>query len=103
MSVNVYQTATELLDWTIDWATRGIGTDTISTSTFTQSSGDFTLSSTSIGASPSTGAANQATTFWLTGGVPGKFYNITNNVTTAGGRTMQETMNYECLPQRNLT
>jgi hypothetical protein len=102
MTVNIFQTASELLDYTVDWATRGLGTDTISTSTFSGSSGDFTISTTSIGASPSSNAANSATVFWLTGGVPGKFYSINNTIVTVGGRTMQETIIFACLSARTL-
>jgi len=96
----IQQTPTELLDWTIDWATRGLGGDTIASSTFTQSSTDFTLSSETITTSPSTRAADSATLFWLTGGIPGQIYTITNTVITAGGREMQETVTYNCISQR---
>ena len=94
MSCNtiVTQTAAELLDWTINWATRGLGSDTISTSVWSQSSTDFTISDISN--------TNMTTTFWLTGGIAGNSYSITNTIVTAGGRTMQETVNYLCIAQR---
>lgn len=90
----IQQTPQELLDYIIDWATRGLGTDTINGSSYTQSSSDFTLSNKSIGSPPTT------TTFWITGGVAGEYYTITNTVTTAGGRTLQETVIYQCIAQR---
>jgi hypothetical protein len=86
------QTSAELLDWSINWATRGLGIDTIASSSYTQSSSDFTLSNESNTAT--------TTTFWLTGGIPGNFYTITNSIVTAGGRDMQETVIYECIAQR---
>lgn len=96
-TVPITQTPGDLLDYTIDWAVYGLGTDTIVSQTFTVASADFTISNASIGASPSTGAANSATTFWLTGGVPQNIYQITNNIVTAAGRHIQETINYNCV------
>lgn len=93
-SNTVSQTYTENLDWTINWNNRGLQGDTVASSSFTQSSNEFTLSNFSL--------TTTTTTFWLTGGIPGKFYTITNTIITAGGRTLQETMIYECLPQRML-
>ncbi|MDE3060739.1 MAG: hypothetical protein KGJ06_06990 [Pseudomonadota bacterium] len=89
---NLEQTPAELLDWTINWASRGLGSDTILTSEWSQSSEDFTVSDTS-----NTGTT---ATFWLTGGTAGNTYTITNTVTTSGGRTLQETVSYICIPQR---
>lgn len=100
MTLMIDQSPSEILDYEIDWATRGIGTDTISTSAFSASSSEFTVSNPQIVASPSTGVAAQATLFFLTGGIPGSFYYITNTIVTAGGRTMQETVTYECLNER---
>ena len=82
----------ELLDWTINWAARGLGTDTIASSAWGQSSADFTISNISH--------TTTTTTFWLTGGNPSNSYSITNTIVTAGGRTMQETVNYLCIAQR---
>lgn len=100
MTLTVTQTPSELLDYVIDWVTRGLGADTISTSTFSASSSDFTISNTQIVSSPSTSAANSATQFWITGGIPGNFYYITNSIITSGGRKMQETVIYECINER---
>ena len=92
MTTIIEQTPTELLDWTINWAARGLGNDVILSSAWSQSSGDFTLSQT--------GHGSTATTFWLTGGIAGNSYSITNTISTSGGREMQETVTYICIPQR---
>lgn len=100
MTINISQTPQELLDYEIDWVTRGLADDTIATSAWVASSDDCTLSNSSIGPSPSTGAESSATTIWLTGGVAQNIYTITNTITTAAGRTMQETITYLCVAQR---
>lgn len=92
MSCNIQQTPAELLDWTINWAARGLGSDTIATSAWGVSSADVTLSSPS--------QTTTTTTTWLTGGLPGNVYTITNSIVTSGGREMQETISYICIPQR---
>jgi hypothetical protein len=92
MTVVIEQTPTELLDWTINWATRGLGTDTISTSAWSTSSVDITVSSPSY--------TTTTTTIWVTGGIAGKRYAITNTITTSGSRTLQETITYVCIPQQ---
>lgn len=94
MSVPISQTASELLDYTINWPARGLGTDTIASSTWATSSSDITISNQQIINS------NTQTLFWLTGGVAGTVYTITNTIITSGGRTMQETVNYYCEAQR---
>lgn len=88
----IEQTPAEKLDWEIDWSTRGLGADTIASSSFQGSSSDITLSDLS----------NTATTatFWLTGGFPGTTYYITNTIVTSGGRTMAETIPFVCIPKR---
>jgi hypothetical protein len=88
------QTTTEILDWTINWATRGLGTDTIATSTWAISPSGLT------DASPSPTFTNTTTTVWLSGGTAGTFYTITNTITTAGGREMQESFIINCIAQR---
>lgn len=92
MTVPIAQTPTENLDYTINYATRGLGTDTIATSSFTASSTDFSISNPTN--------TNTTTTIWVTGGIAGNFYTVTNSIITAGGRTMQETLIYECIAQR---
>ncbi|HZZ81616.1 MAG TPA: hypothetical protein VFE62_24150 [Gemmataceae bacterium] len=88
----IQQTPTELLDYEINWATRGLGIDIIATSAWIASSSDITLTNETF--------TNTTTTFWLTGGIPGAYYTITNTITTEGGRTMQETIVYQCIAQR---
>ncbi|CAN5262960.1 hypothetical protein BH10PLA2_BH10PLA2_00630 [soil metagenome] len=92
MTAAIVQTSTENLDWTIDWSTRGIDVDTISTSEWAVTSGAVTLSD----------KANTATTttVWVTGGIAGAFYTLTNTITTSGGRTLQESVIYNCIAQR---
>lgn len=72
----------EVLDYQIDWSAR-LGSDTISTSTWTVPSGitQTTSSSTST-----------TTTIWLSGGTTGTKYTLTNEITTTGGRTMDESV-----------
>jgi hypothetical protein len=92
MSCSIQQTPSEMLDWTINWATRGLGNDTIASSSWAVSSNVVTLSSPSY--------TTTTTTTWLTGGMAGNVYSITNTILTSGGREMQETINYICIPQR---
>jgi hypothetical protein len=92
MTNTITQTPSELLDYDIDWAARGLGIDTIATSTWSQDSTDYTISNTSH--------TDTMTTFWLTHGDPGTTYFITNTITTVGGQTMQETIAYTCVAQR---
>ena len=86
------QTPTENLDYTINWTTRGLGTDTIATSTWVVSPNDLTSSNPSN--------TTTTTTIWLTGGTAGNFYTVTNTITTAGGREMQETFTMNIVAQR---
>lgn len=92
--LNILQTPTELLDRTIDWSTRGLGTDTISTSAWTVTPTGPTMNNLSNDAT--------TTTMWLTGGVAGTVYKITNTIVTTGGRTMQETISFLCLANRQI-
>ncbi len=72
----------EVLDYQIDWSER-LGTDTISTSTWEVPAGivedDQEYTST-------------ATTLWLSGGTLSTRYTITNRITTAAGRTMDQSV-----------
>lgn len=92
MTCSIQQTPGEMLNWTINWVTRGLGSDIIAASSWEASSSAVTLSASSQ--TPTT------TTIWLTGGIPGNVYAITNSIVTSGGRQMQETVNYICIPQR---
>jgi hypothetical protein len=91
MPNNIEQTPTEVLDWSINWATRGLGEDTIVTSSWACSSPDVTLSDSSVNAD------GNLTTIFVTGGVAGQIYTLTNTVITNSDRTLQETVPYVCI------
>ena len=65
------------LDYTVDWDD-WLGSDTISTSTWTADSGITVDSSTNT---------TTTTTVWLSGGTAGESYTALNRIVTAGGRT----------------
>lgn len=92
MTTVIEQSPNEILDWTIDWTQSALGTDTISSSSWSVSSPDVTLSDASH--------TNTTATIWVTGGNPGSIYQITNTIVTAGERTMQATAPYVCIYQR---
>lgn len=68
-------------DYSVDWA-KELGADVITGSTWTVPAG-LTRVSDSLSAT--------ATTVWLSGGTDGVAYDLTNTVTTAGGRTFSVT------------
>lgn len=72
----------EVLDYKIDWSARLNG-DTINHVTWTVPSG-ITTNSTSFDST--------STTIWLSGGVESMIYQIQCEITTAGGRTMDQTV-----------
>ena len=71
-----------LLDYMVDWST-WLGNDTIATSVWTVPSGITKSNDTKT---PKTA------TIWLSGGTVGQRYDITNRITTDGGRTDDRTM-----------
>ena len=71
-----------VLDYSINWAT-WLGSDTISTSTWTVESGITKDSDTNT---------TTATTIWLSAGTAGVTYSCTNEIATAGGRTANRTI-----------
>lgn len=77
-----YKDPNEILDYAIDWSAR-LGVDTVASSTWTvptglnQQSASFT---------------DTMTVIWLTAGADGAHYEILNRITTAGGRTMDQTV-----------
>lgn len=73
----------EILDYDIDWSERLVD-DTIVTSTWTVD--DVTLSVVTDTLS------SQATKVWLSGGTVGLQYILTNQIVTAAGRTMEESV-----------
>ncbi len=72
------------LDYIVDWVD-WIGSDTISTSSWSVPSG-ITQSS-----SPAASKTNTTATIWLEGGTVGEDYDIINSIVTAAGRTDDRT------------
>lgn len=72
----------EVLDYQIDWSDR-LGADTIATTTWVVPSGITKDSDTND---------DTTTTIWLSGGTTGETYSLTNRITTAGGRTMDQSV-----------
>lgn len=71
-----------VLDYSIDWSD-WLGSDTISTSTWEVDSGITEDSNSNT---------DTVTTIWLSGGTAGKKYELTNRITTTGGRTDDRTI-----------
>jgi hypothetical protein len=78
------------LDYKIDWSLwlTEAGSDTISASSWASNSTDITIDS-------DTNTTTDATV-WLSGGVAGYSYLLTNSITTAAGRTAERTIEIEC-------
>lgn len=72
----------EVLDYQIDWSARLAG-DTITGSEWIVAEG-ITRDSDSH--------TSSATTIWLSGGTVGDRYDMTNRITTAGGRVMDQSV-----------
>lgn len=66
-----------VLDYYVDW-TRWLNGDTIATSVWAVTAGLTVANDTHT---------PTAATVWLSGGVMGETYRVTNRITTAGGRT----------------
>jgi hypothetical protein len=79
----------EVLDFGIDWSVLLEG-DTISTSEWIVPAG-ITKDSDSY--------STASTTIWLSGGESGQLYALTNRVTTAGARSMDETVSLRVKPR----
>lgn len=71
-----------ILDYMIDW-TAWLGSDTISSSTWTVTTGITKVSSVNT---------TTTATVWLSGGTLAATYNVTNRIVTAGGRTDDRTI-----------
>lgn len=71
----------DVLDYQINWAA-ALETDTIASSVWTAPSG-FTVNSSTFNST--------TTTVWLAGGTAG-IHSITNRITTAGGRTIERSV-----------
>ncbi len=80
MIVLPFKDPDEVLDYVLDWSPR-ILTDTIDTSIWIVPSGITKDSDTNTVTS---------TTIWLSGGTIGTAYVLTNRITTADGRTMDQ-------------
>lgn len=72
----------EVLDYNIDWSDRLVS-DTILTSTWVVPAGIT---------EDSTENTTTTTTIWLSGGTLNTKYSLVNRITTAGGRTMDQTV-----------
>lgn len=71
-----------VLDFRINWA-EWLGSDAISTSTWIADAG------VTVEAHSATG---KVTTVWLSGGLHGRRYHVTNRIVTEGGRTDDRTI-----------
>ena len=76
--------AAEVKDYVIDWF-EPLGEDTIDTSEWAATPSTLDLDSITPTITPMT------TRIWLSGGIAGTRYAITNTVTTRGGRTFEQT------------
>jgi hypothetical protein len=72
----------EVKDYTINWAT-WLGVDTISTSTWAADTGITVDSETE---------STTTATVWISGGTANNVYSLTNTITTATGRTEEQTI-----------
>lgn len=75
----------EVLDYVLSWVDRLDG-DTILTSAWS-----FAVDPDSLLIIDSESETATTTTVWLSGGTIGESYELTNRITTAGGRTMDQT------------
>jgi hypothetical protein len=73
----------EYLDYVLNWAAR-LGSDTITESVWSTTGAGLTIGDQS--------RTTTTTTVWLDNGDPGKVCRVTNRVTTAAGRVMEETV-----------
>lgn len=95
--VVVEKTPLEVEDFEIDWSQRGLGTDTITASSWESSSPDLVIDS------PASSFTNTTATVWLSAGIADTSYIVTNTITTAGGRTLEESFVCNCIPYRLIT
>lgn len=71
-----------VLDYGVDWSA-WLGTDTISSSTWTVPAGLTQSAATND---------TTSTTVWLSGGTVGQRYSVVNRIVTTGGRTDERTI-----------
>jgi hypothetical protein len=87
MTTKVYlKDPAAVLDYQIDWSS-WLGVDTITSSSWTASTG-LTVDSDSN--------TTTTATVWVSGGTAGTTYQLTNRITTAGGRTDERTISISC-------
>lgn len=77
----------EVLDYKLDWTDRLAG-DTVATSVWAAEAG-ITIDSNVFD--------DTSATVWVSGGTAGTTYRMTNTITTAAGRTMQEVVLLPCV------
>ena len=75
------------LDYYIDWTNWLTGTDSLTTST-------WTCTDTTITISTATGISSNTTTVWVSGGVDGEVYDVTNHIVTAGSRIDERSIQF---------
>jgi hypothetical protein len=82
MTASASKTPQETKDYSLDWSA-DLAADTIATSAWTISPGDPTVAQAS--------ATTTLATVWISGGIVGNTYDVTNSIVTAGGRTLTKT------------
>jgi hypothetical protein len=93
--MTITQTPTELLDYTINWPSRGLPTGaTIASQTVVASDASVVIS----GITTVSGATQSL--FYVTGGVAGNTYQITTEITLSTSQKMDYTVNYNCIANR---
>lgn len=97
--LTVDKTPSELEDFEIDWSQRGLGPDTIASSSWTTSA----PADLQIASSPAPSFTSTNATAWLDNGTAGTSYIVTNTITTSGGRTLQESFVCNCIAYRLIT
>lgn len=92
---DITQGSGESIIYTVDWPCHGLPPDqTISTQLFLPAgSTDYTLSNLAISDS------GLQTNFQLTGGIPGTYYSIINQVTLSDGEILQAPFIYSCVSE----
>lgn len=81
----------EILDYAIVWTRRGLGTDTITSTTATVVRGAITVVSHAVQTIPNY-TAGHVTVTWLSGGVRGQTVELLLRAVTTNGRTLDQTV-----------
>lgn len=88
MTTTYQKTSAEILDYTVDWSDF-LGTDTISTSTWTLDAGITKVSDSHT---------TTTTSVFVSSGAVDKTYTLTNTVVTAGSRTAVRSFMLSIIP-----